>query len=158
MRSAVFLALAVTLVVAAPADSGAEADRPDGRLVLGVARVDPAVGAYSKAWAVLADPRTGTLQRRRIDVSGLCRGPVVTAEGRIGRFEPRAERRLQRSAGALVRARLGGRRVLAWSPSHRWLYFSGSDRRLLAWRAGTNRIVALPIRPGGDVLSAVAVH
>jgi hypothetical protein len=51
----------------------------------------------------------------------------------------------------------GARRVgyepLAWSPSGRWLYFTGARGRLLAWRLGASRPVRLPIHPGGTVLS-----
>jgi sugar lactone lactonase YvrE len=54
----------------------------------------------------------------------------------------------------LVRGgRLGGSRAMAWSPSGRWLYFTDSDRGLLAWRPGAAQSVRLPIDAGGTVMS-----
>jgi hypothetical protein len=49
--------------------------------------------------------------------------------------------------------RLAGYRSMAWSPSGRWLYFTGGERRLLAWRVGAERAIRLPLRPGGTVMS-----
>jgi sugar lactone lactonase YvrE len=46
---------------------------------------------------------------------------------------------------------LRGYEAIAWSPSGRWLYFTG--RRLLAWRLGSPRAVRLPVDPGGTVMS-----
>jgi hypothetical protein len=159
MGRTLLIAILAALGLAAPAGSGAPPpEQPDGRLVLGVARLDPRMGAYTRGWAVVADPRTGFARRRRIPLGDLCYGPVISANGRIGRFDPRAQRRLLRSAGAPVRARLGGRRELAWSPSHRWLYFTESNRRLLAWRAGSDRVVELPVRPRGEILSLAVLR
>ena len=41
----------------------------------------------------------------------------------------------------------------AWSPSGRWLYFTGRGNRLLASRDGVVRPVRLPVRTGGAVMS-----
>jgi WD40-like Beta Propeller Repeat len=41
--------------------------------------------------------------------------------------------------------------AIAWSPSGRWLYFTG--RRLLGWRVGSPGAVRLPVDPGGTVMS-----
>ena len=48
---------------------------------------------------------------------------------------------------------LGGYEAIAWSPSGRWLYFTESNVRLRAWRTGSERATALPVRPGGTVMS-----
>jgi hypothetical protein len=50
-------------------------------------------------------------------------------------------------------ARLADYRSMAWSPSGRWLYFTGSRDRVLGWRVGADRPVPLPIHPGGTVMS-----
>ncbi|HTE60568.1 MAG TPA: hypothetical protein VK631_09475 [Solirubrobacteraceae bacterium] len=50
-------------------------------------------------------------------------------------------------------ARLADYRSIAWSPSGRWLYFTGSRDRVLGWRVGAAEPVALPIRPDGTVMS-----
>jgi hypothetical protein len=47
----------------------------------------------------------------------------------------------------------GADQALAWSPSGRWLYLSAGDQRLRAWRVGAEQALALPLRPGGRVLS-----
>jgi hypothetical protein len=52
---------------------------------------------------------------------------------------------------AVPGGRLRGYEAMAWSPSGRWIYFTG--RRLLAWRIGTSSAVRLPIDPAGRVLS-----
>ncbi|MBA3261604.1 MAG: PD40 domain-containing protein [Thermoleophilaceae bacterium] len=49
--------------------------------------------------------------------------------------------------------RLGGYNAIAWSPSGNWLYFTDSDERVRAWRLGAPSTVAVPIRPGGTVIS-----
>jgi len=51
----------------------------------------------------------------------------------------------------LVPGRLTGYRSVAWSPSGRWLYFTGAHDRVLAWSGG--RPVRLPIHTGGAVMS-----
>jgi hypothetical protein len=51
----------------------------------------------------------------------------------------------------LIPGRLAGYRAVAWSPSGRWLYFTGPRDRLLAWSGG--RAVRLPIDTGGTVMS-----
>jgi hypothetical protein len=48
---------------------------------------------------------------------------------------------------------LYGYEAIAWSPSGRWLYFTGRDGRLLAWRLGAPDAVRLPVDPGGTVMS-----
>jgi hypothetical protein len=48
---------------------------------------------------------------------------------------------------------LHGYEAMAWSPSGRWLYFTGRGRRLLAWRPGSGHAVRLPADPGGTVMS-----
>jgi hypothetical protein len=48
---------------------------------------------------------------------------------------------------------LGAYRALAWSPSGRWLYFAGADEVVSAWRPGLSGATALPIRPGGTIMS-----
>jgi WD40-like Beta Propeller Repeat len=53
----------------------------------------------------------------------------------------------------VVPGRLVGYRSVAWSPSGRWLYFTGSRDRVLGWRTGAERPVALPIDTGGAVMS-----
>jgi len=50
-------------------------------------------------------------------------------------------------------SRLGDYRATAWSPSGRWLYFTGRRDRLLASRDGVAPPVRLPIRTGGTVMS-----
>jgi hypothetical protein len=50
-------------------------------------------------------------------------------------------------------ARLAGYESIAWSPSGRWLYFTGTRHRVLAWRPGASRPVRLPIRTHGTVMS-----
>jgi hypothetical protein len=50
-------------------------------------------------------------------------------------------------------ARIGGYKAIAWSPSGRWLYFTGRGDRLLAARGGVERPVRLPVRTGGPVMS-----
>ncbi len=50
-------------------------------------------------------------------------------------------------------ARTGGYRATAWSPSGRWLYYTGRGHRLLASRGGVERPVRLPLRTGGQVMS-----
>jgi hypothetical protein len=42
---------------------------------------------------------------------------------------------------------------IAWSPSGRWLYFTGSRHRVLGWRTGAGRPIPLPIDTGGTVMS-----
>jgi hypothetical protein len=49
--------------------------------------------------------------------------------------------------------RLADYRAIAWSPSGRWLYFTGARHRVLGWRAGGGRPVRLPIRTGATVMS-----
>jgi hypothetical protein len=53
--------------------------------------------------------------------------------------------------GPVPGGELRGYAAMAWSPSGRWLYFTG--RRLLAWRIGSSSAVRLPIDPEGQVLS-----
>jgi WD40 repeat protein len=67
---------------------------------------------------------------------------------------------LQRGRWMLVPgARLGGYRAIAWSPASQWLYFTSVDRTVRGWRFGAARSVALPIEPGGTVMSiAVAAQ
>jgi hypothetical protein len=50
-------------------------------------------------------------------------------------------------------SRLAGYLAIAWSPSGRWLYFTGEERRLLGFRHGALRAEPLPIEPGGTVMS-----
>jgi hypothetical protein len=52
--------------------------------------------------------------------------------------------------------RLTGYRAAAWSPSGRWLYFTGTKRRVFAWAPGAAPPRALPIRTGGEVMSIAA--
>jgi hypothetical protein len=52
--------------------------------------------------------------------------------------------------------RIDGYRATAWSPSGRWLYFTGPRDRVLASRGGSGRPVRLPIRTGGAVMSIVS--
>jgi len=58
---------------------------------------------------------------------------------------------LTSGAWRLVPGRLAGYRSIAWSPSGRWLYFTGGRDRVLAWSGG--RPVRLPIDTGGAVMS-----
>jgi hypothetical protein len=58
----------------------------------------------------------------------------------------------------LTGATLAGYRSAAWSPSGRWLYFTGAGHRLYAWRLGSSRPVRLPIRPGGTVMSIATAN
>ena len=58
---------------------------------------------------------------------------------------------LASGAWRLVPGRLAGYRAVAWSPSGRWLYFTGPRDRVLAWSGG--RPVRLPIDTGGAVMS-----
>jgi hypothetical protein len=51
----------------------------------------------------------------------------------------------------VIPGRLTGYGAVAWSPSGRWLYFTGSRDRVLGWRGG--RPVPLPIDTGGAVMS-----
>jgi hypothetical protein len=48
---------------------------------------------------------------------------------------------------------LRGYEAMAWSPSGRWLYFTGRERGLNAWRVGSQEAVRLPIDSGGTVMS-----
>jgi hypothetical protein len=50
-------------------------------------------------------------------------------------------------------ARIAGYRATAWSPSGRWLYFTGPRDRVLASRGGSERPVRLPVRTGGAVMA-----
>ena len=50
-------------------------------------------------------------------------------------------------------ARIAGYKATAWSPSGRWLYFTGPGHRLLAARGGVERPLRLPVRPRGMVMS-----
>jgi hypothetical protein len=50
-------------------------------------------------------------------------------------------------------ARSAAYKAMAWSPSGRWLYFTGRRRRLYAARGGVERPVRLPVRTGGTVIS-----
>jgi hypothetical protein len=50
-------------------------------------------------------------------------------------------------------ARSAAYKAMAWSPSGRWLYFTGRRRRLSAARVGVERPVRLPVRTGGTVMS-----
>ena len=50
-------------------------------------------------------------------------------------------------------ATIDGYMAAAWSPSGRWLYFTGRGNRLLASRDGVVRPVRLPVRTGGTVMS-----
>ena len=50
-------------------------------------------------------------------------------------------------------ASVAGYKAIAWSPSGRWLYFTGPHHRLLASRGGIDRARRLPIRTGGTVMS-----
>jgi hypothetical protein len=52
--------------------------------------------------------------------------------------------------------RLGGYDAMEWSPSGRWLYFTDSNSGMRAWRLGARSSAALPIRPGGTVMSIAA--
>jgi hypothetical protein len=49
--------------------------------------------------------------------------------------------------------RLRGYQGMSWSPSGEWLYYASADRRLMAWRVGSDRAERLPIRTGGTVVS-----
>ena len=53
----------------------------------------------------------------------------------------------------LARGALADYRSIAWSPSGRWLYFTGSRDRVFGWRVGAAEPVPLPIHPGGTVMS-----
>lgn len=75
--------------------------------------------------------------------------PVQTRRGsRVGVFDLASD-----TWSVIAGAKLGGYRSTAWSPSGRWLYFTGGAHRLLAWYDGARRPVRLPIRPGGTVMS-----
>jgi hypothetical protein len=50
-------------------------------------------------------------------------------------------------------ARTGGYMATAWSPSGRWLYFTGRGHGVHAARAGSGRAFRLPLRTGGAVMS-----
>jgi len=61
---------------------------------------------------------------------------------------------LASGAWRLVPGRLAEYRSVAWSPSGRWLYFTGPRDRVLAWSGGP--AVRLPIETGGTVMSIAA--
>jgi hypothetical protein len=48
---------------------------------------------------------------------------------------------------------LRGYEAMAWSPSGRWLYFTGPARGLYAWEHGAARAVQLPVDAHGTVMS-----
>jgi hypothetical protein len=48
---------------------------------------------------------------------------------------------------------LRGYEAMGWSPSGRWLYFTGREGRLNAWRVGSPEAVRLPIDTDGTVMS-----
>ena len=54
-------------------------------------------------------------------------------------------------------AKIAGYWSIAWSPSGRWLYFTGA-KRLFAWQPGSARPRRLPIRLGGTVMSIATVQ
>jgi hypothetical protein len=61
---------------------------------------------------------------------------------------------LERGVWAIVPgSRTGGYKATAWSPSGRWLYFTGRGHGVRASRAGAGRAFRLPIRTGGTVMS-----
>jgi hypothetical protein len=60
---------------------------------------------------------------------------------------------LTSGAWHVIPRKLDGYHAIAWSPSGRWLYFTGSRHRLFGWRAGADRPVRLPIETGGTVMS-----
>jgi hypothetical protein len=75
--------------------------------------------------------------------------PVRTHRGsRVGVLDLATE-----TWSVVADARIAGYESIAWSPSGHWLYFTGASHRLLAWQDGSRRLVRLPIRPGGTVMS-----
>jgi hypothetical protein len=62
----------------------------------------------------------------------------------------------RRSARLVPHARLGTYEAMAWDRSGRWLFFAARRRRLMAWRPGSDRPVALAVRPRDTVAELAA--
>ena len=75
MGTSLFLTVAA-LVLGAPA-------QPDGSLVLGVAGHSPGSRIVSREWAAVADPRSGSIRKRRLAGGTLCYGKVLAVGDRV---------------------------------------------------------------------------
>jgi hypothetical protein len=60
------------------------------------------------------------------------------------------------SASLIEGSRSGAYAALAWSPKGDWLFFTSGDGELLAYRAGAQRAVTLPVEVRETVLEMVA--
>jgi hypothetical protein len=142
MRASVLVALALTGV--------GGGDSPDGRLVLGVAGYDDRLGAVTREWAAVADPRTGAIRKRRLVGGTLCHGPVVVVgdrvvfSGRRGRHAAARSLPLSLSGPARV---VGRADVFTASPGEPSLWL-GLWRR----RAGGSVLSLEEVRPSGKRL------
>ena len=103
----------------------------------GALPLDPPAGVH----ALLGTPAAFSPDGRRLAL------PV-----RAGGRDQVAVVDLARGRWTVGGARLTGYRAMAWSPSGRWLYFTGARHRVLGWSPGSAPR-RLPIRPGGTVLS-----
>jgi WD40-like Beta Propeller Repeat len=111
-------------------------EQPDGKLVLGVAGHDHRLGAVTREWAAVADPRTGVIRKRRLAGGALCHGPVlavgdrVVFSGRLGRHAVARSLPLSLTGPAQVIGTAG--------------VFAGSPGEPSLWRSRGQRTLALP--------------
>ena len=71
------------LITAATLALGQPAEPPDGLLVLGVAGHSDHSRAVTREWAAVADPRSGSIRKRRLSGGTLCHGPVLAVGDRV---------------------------------------------------------------------------
>jgi hypothetical protein len=109
----------------------------------GTRALAPPAGARLRGWGGALSP-DDRLLAAPVEVGGRARAAV--ADLRSGRWT------LVPDGG------LRGAEGLAWSASGGRLYFTSGDRRLRAWEVGAGRSEALPIRPGGRILSIAAAR
>jgi hypothetical protein len=122
---------------------------PDGTLVLGVAGHDERLGAVTREWAAVADPRTGTIRKRRLAGGALCHGPVLAVGDRVVFSGHRGRRAVARSLPLSLtgRARVVGRAdVFAASPGEPSLWLG------LRRRGGGGVLSLDEVRPNGNRL------
>lgn len=152
-RSFAIAALALGLigaVVASAGPGGVAPEPPDGMLVLGVAGRDPDSGAVTREEAVVADPRTGAVRRRRLEGGALCHGPVLAVGDNVVFSGHRGRRAVAR---ALPLTLAGPSRVVGEADTFAPLH--GADMLWLGRWRGRGRAARLGLRqvnPQGDVL------
>ncbi|MEA2362813.1 MAG: hypothetical protein QOD71_1958 [Thermoleophilaceae bacterium] len=82
MARSLFAALVLSGLLAAPTGSRDPVEA-DGMLVLGVAGHSPDSRVVSREWAAVANPRSGTTRKRRLDGGTLCHGQLLAVGGNV---------------------------------------------------------------------------